>query len=694
MKKSNGLKKRKIIIYYTVTIVLPCIILGVLAYRGVKNDQVLLEREARKMVLTTSQGLISEIIDDFRHVEDNFLSLTDSTSIPKNKLFGDSSLSAFTNNNPIISGTFFLNKGNELFLLDNHILYNSTIHKETKDVSASPNLIKIFEQGWNYEYRIKDYEEAIKYYNKALLTTIKDNEKAAILVSITRLQKKLNKKGEALETYKTLLKSYSDIYIEGELHVGVISMLESSQLYLELGDTIQHIKTINSLLTNIKNAKWKITQAAFANSLESIMERIDGLKNVTKKPMDLLDVSDSLLAEINKRELNSNYLLGFHFIKESNNLFKSLGNHQYLRSNTGNSYFIFLNQNSKNLTWGLIYNQEFLLKQMLKSRLMTLSTELGFEWEIINNNGDVLEGTENLKDNINTINFNFPNPLPSWTLILLPEENLGIATVVFKNQGVFFYIFLLILIILTFGLYFTMFIVNNELRISQLKSNFISTVSHEFKSPLTAIRQMAEMLNDGRVPADDRKQKYYKAMLKETNRLNLLINNMLDFSKMEVGQKSFHFEKGNLADITEEMVLSMRNYWGDKDFEIAFILNDIIPNSYFDKESIKQVLQNLIDNACKYSGNSKNVEIEVKTDNTNILLTVKDYGIGIKEKDVKELFNRFFRSDDVLEQRIKGSGIGLTIVKQIIEKHRGELHVKSEYGIGSQFEVVLPIKKF
>ena len=204
---------------------------------------------------------------------------------------------------------------------------------------------------------------------------------------------------------------------------------------------------------------------------------------------------------------------------------------------------------------------------------------------------------------------------------------------------------------------------------------------------------MAEMLNDGRVPSKDRKQKYYTAMLKETNRLSLLINNMLDFSKLEVGQKSFHFEKGNLSDVTEEMVLSMRNYWCDKGFEINFVLNKAIPDSYFDKESIKQVLQNLIDNACKYSGTSKKVDVEISSDHTNIQLSVMDYGIGIKKEDQKDLFNRFFRSNDALYQQIKGSGIGLTIVKQIIEKHQGKLLVSSEYGKGSQFKVLLPIKK-
>ena len=297
--------------YYTVTIVLPCIILGVLAFRGIKNDQALLERESRKMIQTASQELISDIIDDLGDVEDKLLRLTDSTSTPQNYLFEDYSLTVFMKKNPIIAGVFFLDNEKELFLLDSHILYNSTIHNKTKGTSTSTYLKKVIVQGWDYEYKLKDYNRAIKHYQKALFTATKDNERAIILISITRLQKKLNKKEEALATYKTLSKSYSDIYIEGELPIGMISMLESSQLYLDLGDTIQHIKIINSLLTDIKNAKWKINQATFANSLESILESIDALKNVKEKQMDLFDTSDSLLQDINKRELKSNYLLDF-----------------------------------------------------------------------------------------------------------------------------------------------------------------------------------------------------------------------------------------------------------------------------------------------------------------------------------------------------------------------------------------------
>jgi signal transduction histidine kinase len=169
---------------------------------------------------------------------------------------------------------------------------------------------------------------------------------------------------------------------------------------------------------------------------------------------------------------------------------------------------------------------------------------------------------------------------------------------------------------------------------------------------------------------------------------------MLDFSKMEVGQKNYHFEMGNLAIITEEMVLSLGNYWSDKGFEINFILNKSVPDSYFDKESIKQVLQNLVDNACKYSGKSKKIEVRVTSDKTKIYMSVKDYGIGIKKEDQRNIFNRFYRSSDVLIQTVKGSGIGLTIVKQIVKKHQGSIILSSAHGKGSDFQIILPIQKF
>ncbi len=694
MKKVKELKKRKIIIYYTITIVIPCIILGVLAYRGIKNDQALLERESRRSFQVTSQKLMLNVKDYLGDVEEKFLEITDSIPIPGKNFFSNTSLEYYIDSIPIIEGVFFLNENTELYQLDYHMLYHPEASLEKRDEIISNSIAQVIEQGWQYEYRLKNYKKATLHYQTGLLKATNDYEKALIFNSIARLQKKNDQKQQALKTYENLYDSYSDIYIEGEIPIGMISLLESSNLYLELGDTIQNINTINNLLSEIKNIKWKINYATYSNFIGSIVQSVESLKNSQRESLEHLQTSDMLLQDIYDYERKNEYLINLQTVKSSSDILNGLFDHHHILSNNGDSYFLFLNPGRQIAKWGIVYNQEILLKEIINPMLQQISGDQDFEWKIVSNNGTVLMSSDKLTANLNPINIVFSKPLPPWTLVILPKKSIGIASFVFNNQSIFFYIFLLILIILAFGLYFTMFIVNNELRISELKSNFISTVSHEFKSPLTSIRQMAEMLNDGRVPSTKRKQKYYMAMLKESKRLSLLINNMLNFSKMEVGQKNFFFEKGNLANITEEMVVSLGNYWRDKGFEINFILNKSVPDSYFDKESIKQVLQNLVDNACKYSGKSKKIEVRVTSDKTKIYMSVKDYGIGIKKEDQRNIFNRFYRSSDVLIQTVKGSGIGLTIVKEIIKKHQGSIILSSAHGKGSDFQIILPIQKF
>jgi len=260
-----------------------------------------------------------------------------------------------------------------------------------------------------------------------------------------------------------------------------------------------------------------------------------------------------------------------------------------------------------------------------------------------------------------------------------------------SGGGIFLYIFIAILIILAFGLFFTLYTVNNEIRLSVLKSNFMSTVSHEFKSPLAAIRQMAEMLVNGRVPTAERQQKYYNTILQQSERLSHLIDNILDFSRMEEGKKIFGFVKADIVAVVRDVVDSFKNQPMGQGFDIRLSVNEPIPEMVIDIEAIRQVMNNLIDNAIKYSGDSRKVEIDLQTIGNNVSISIRDHGIGIKKSDHDKIFNRFYRAGDELTQTVKGSGIGLTIVRQIVEAHKGTIEVDSEPGKGSKFIIILPM---
>jgi signal transduction histidine kinase len=231
------------------------------------------------------------------------------------------------------------------------------------------------------------------------------------------------------------------------------------------------------------------------------------------------------------------------------------------------------------------------------------------------------------------------------------------------------------------------------MHLSRMKSHFMSTVSHEFKSPLTSIRQMAEMLVRGRVTSLGKQQKYFDTILQQSERLSHLIDNILDFSKMEEGQKVFRFEKADIIPVVKDIVGSFQEHTAEEGFNITLEISEPVPHVSFDKEALEQVMHNLLDNAFKYSGNSKTIELRLFLKGNRVIFSVRDYGIGIRKEDHDKIFSRFYRAGEELSQSVKGSGIGLTIVKQIVEAHHGDISVESNPGKGSIFTVKLPVSK-
>ncbi len=323
--------------------------------------------------------------------------------------------------------------------------------------------------------------------------------------------------------------------------------------------------------------------------------------------------------------------------------------------------------------------------------ILEKANETNFYWKITGENGEELLESDYIPEDIPPVYAVFPSNLPLLSLALYPEDS-GLLLSLFRpGESLFFYIFLVILIILAFGLFFTLQTINNEIHLSRMKSNFMSTVSHEFKSPLTSIRQTAEMLVRGRVPSREKQQKYYDTILQQSERLSHLIDNILDFSKIEAGQKVFRFENTDIIPLVSDIVGSFQEHTADKGFQISLEISEPIPHVSFDREAMEQVIHNLMDNASKYSGDSKTIEVRLFPKGNKVIFSVRDYGIGIRKEDHDKIFSRFYRAGEELTQSVKGSGIGLTIVKQIVDAHHGDISVESNPDKGSIFTVMLPV---
>jgi signal transduction histidine kinase len=233
--------------------------------------------------------------------------------------------------------------------------------------------------------------------------------------------------------------------------------------------------------------------------------------------------------------------------------------------------------------------------------------------------------------------------------------------------------------------------ISRESEITRLKTEFVHNISHELKTPLTLIHLFGETLQRKENLTDEERKECYEIITKESERLSHLINNVLDFSRIEMGRKEFTFKNENIATVVSDTLESYRYHLERKGFTIETDITSDIPEIIIDREAIASVLINLLSNVMKYSPKEKEVTVKLMRDGENAVLQVKDKGIGISPKEILKIFQRFYRSQNITASEIGGSGLGLTLVKHIIEAHGGRIQVESEPGEGSIFSVILPI---
>jgi signal transduction histidine kinase len=234
--------------------------------------------------------------------------------------------------------------------------------------------------------------------------------------------------------------------------------------------------------------------------------------------------------------------------------------------------------------------------------------------------------------------------------------------------------------------------VRREIRLSRLKSDFVANVSHELKTPLALIRLFSETLELGRVASEEKKTQYYRVINKESHRLTQLINNILDFSRIEAGRREYRFAPADLKQIIDGVVEAYRFPIEQQGFDLRIDVPEDLPRIELDEEAIGQALINLLNNAIKYSDDEKSIGIAVRRKGEGLLLSVTDRGIGVEKAEHGKIFEKFYRAEDTLVHTTRGSGLGLPLVRHIVDAHGGEVELESAPGRGSTFTVWLPLR--
>jgi len=279
-----------------------------------------------------------------------------------------------------------------------------------------------------------------------------------------------------------------------------------------------------------------------------------------------------------------------------------------------------------------------------------------------------------------------------WTLYVTRASQFKDAGTLARQRFLLFGMTVMVLFLLA-GTYFIARVIRRENAVSRLQSDFVAAVSHEFRSPLTSMRQLSEILAFGRLPSEDRRQRYYETLVHETERLQRLVEKLLNFGGIEAGKRQYHFEPLDTAPFVEHVA---------KEFERQIAGSGRLIELHgphgnkarcrieADREALSIALRNLVDNALKYSPDNPTVWVEWERENESVAIRVRDKGVGIPASERKAIFHKFVRGSAAVSGAVKGTGVGLAMVHHIVTAHGGEIRVASEPGQGSTFTMLLP----
>lgn len=245
------------------------------------------------------------------------------------------------------------------------------------------------------------------------------------------------------------------------------------------------------------------------------------------------------------------------------------------------------------------------------------------------------------------------------------------------------------------GGYFTTRAAVREFAVARLQSDFVSAVSHEFRTPLTSLRHLTELLADGTVTSEDRRRQYFAVLARETERLHRLVEGLLDFGRMEASGREYSFEAIDPVELIQNVVAEFRSDIEPSAHRVELTTNGLGPHSSVvraNREALTHAIRNLLENAVKYSPESPAVQVGLVLEGNRVAIRIHDDGFGIPAAEQKMIFEKFVRGSASKALHVQGTGIGLAMAQHIVRAHRGEILLESEPGRGTTFTIQLPAK--
>ncbi|MFN2386232.1 MAG: sensor histidine kinase [Thermoanaerobaculia bacterium] len=331
-----------------------------------------------------------------------------------------------------------------------------------------------------------------------------------------------------------------------------------------------------------------------------------------------------------------------------------------------------------------------LSRKTLLDTLSAVDVGSGSRAQVVDAAGKIISGDPALEPGDIFVREKLGDGLPDWTVTLFPNAS-ELEHFVRRTRNLYVVLTGLLIAVLLLGAFFIARTVHHEMEVIRIKSDFVSLVSHEFKTPIASMRALMDRLQAGHVSDPQRRQRYYDIISGELQRVTRLVNNVLDFSRMEEGRKEYSREETDLPQLVRDLLSTFEAGASAKGFTIETDIRSDLAKVRVDRDAISQALLNLLDNAVKYSQGEKWIRVAVERNSHALRISVADRGSGIPPDEVAAIFSKFYRGRDTRSRPVPGLGLGLSLVEHVMAGHGGRVTVESPPGSGSVFTLSIPL---
>jgi signal transduction histidine kinase len=694
LKSGNDRRlRRRVIAVFFGAIMLPSLILSSLGLRYIRQE----EQRQEQILLRGLQGTLAGIA---RKTEEDLL---DTITQSFESLFAETHIIEGIEPIRIYHYLAVHSLIDQVFVMDQkgQLLFPRSFRDQTGTKDILRELPKVTGQwiirGEESEAQ-GNYEEAINYFKSGLNDSKTAKGKLALLIRIARCQVKAGNTDGAIQTYRKVLIEDADRFMGEDVPYQIIATFQLARILDNQGNQKETFDLLFSLYGRMLDGFQRFGQQQYQYYLARVQEELKThLNDAGSTAPALLDSLLKIEAAFLEEPVQNNFL--------KSNIVPGVEVEIRLSSEPGKVRYTFIDHapdSSVLIAFRDLGSQNRGMR-IIGARLsvpnMIKSVEESF-------------GTSEIDENLNVVllkESSSPSQSPLVNEIHIAEEPLdllegnmqgfklalvGVNDITIKDftaRGIRLYYALLVVIIIVIilGVLFIFYDISREQELTRMKSEFISNVTHEIKTPIATIRGLAENVSEGWVTSQEKQQHYFRLIASESEKLGHLVENTLDFSRIESGRKKYFLEYCSVQELIEKTIQRFRILTEGQEIDLSVHMGNNLPSVLLDKAAMEQALLNLLDNALKYSLQEKVIKVNVKEENDHLHISISDRGIGIDRKDRSRIFDKFYRSESGSGKKIAGSGIGLTLVKEIVESHGGNVTFESERNKGSTFIIQL-----